>query len=219
MNADDFNAQQLSLGRLTYAHVTELVKAWQASRGLEVDGRAGPATIATLGAAPAPSPAHLPPKLSLPLPVLPDGRAPVITSEFRPPDRPKHDGVDLFYRWRAGDKPDFAGDHGAAGKNPDGTPKWVVPYECLAIAAAAGKVHSAADSGTGHYCWIDHGNGWRTGYFHLIDLRVAVGERVEVGHPIGLVGDNPADNDARHLHFELSPVDRYDPVDPAPHLG
>jgi hypothetical protein len=36
--------------------------------------------------------------------------------------------------------------------------------------------------------------------------------------PLGLVGDNPADHDARHLHFELSPTATYSPIDPTPFL-
>ncbi len=110
------------------------------------------------------------------------------------------------------------GDHGAAGKKSDGSPKWVVPTGTLAIAAAAGVVQLAGDSATGHRVWVDHGNGYRTGYFHLLDLRVVVGARVVAGAALGLVGDNPADNDGRHLHFEVSPIDRYAPLDPEPFL-
>ncbi len=91
----------------------------------------------------------------------------------------------------------------------------MVPIGTLAIAAGPGCVTLAGDSPTGHRVWIDHGNGWRTGYFHLLDCRVGVGQVVGVGAALGLVGDNPSDHDGRHLHFELSSVDRYDPTDPA----
>lgn len=215
MTADDFNASQIALDRLTYAFITELVKAWQASHGLVVDGMAGPKTLASLAGAPRIVPKMV---LKVPLPRLPDGRDAMITSGFRPADRPDHDGVDFFYRWRAGDKPDYVGDHGAEGKNPDGTPRWVVPIGVLAIAAAAGTVQLAGSSPTGYRCWIDHGNGMRTGYFHLLDLKITLGQHVEAGAPLGLVGDNPADHDGRHLHFELSPTDRYEPTDPTPYL-
>lgn len=212
--AAQYNAAQLAAGALTPAHVTQLVLYWQANHPpIVADGMAGPATLATVESAMRPGAF-----LSCPLPVLADGRKAVITSSFRPNDRPNHDGCDWFYGWRTGDQPDFVGDHGAAGRNADGTPRWVVPTGTLAIAAAAGIVQMAGDSPTGHRVWIDHGNGLRTGYFHLLDTRVSVGYEVAVGTPLGLVGDNPADNDGRHLHFELSPVASYSPRDPEPYL-
>lgn len=211
MNASAYNAEQLRLGRITVEVITELVRNWQATHELAADGMAGPRTLASIAAALRPAPF-----LRCPLPVLADGRKAQITSEYRPADRPNHDGVDWFYRWRAGDKPSHVGDGGGAGKNPDGTPRWVVPFGTVAIAAAAGRVTLAGNSPTGYRVWIDHGNGYRSGYFHLLDCRVLPGQRVEAGHPLGEVGDNPADHDGRHLHFELSPVDRYAPIDPAP---
>ena len=219
--ADDYNKAEIVAGRLTTAHVTALVTEFQKTHGLTVDGMAGKNTRAELDKllAPAqPQPTTTVFTLNWPLPVLADGRKAVITSSFRPPDRPNHVGVDLFYPWRRGDKPDFVGDKGGAGKNPNGTPKWVVPYGILAVAAADGIVQIAGNSPSGFRAWIDHGNGLRTGYFHLLDLRVSIGQVVIAGTPIGRVGDNPADNDGRHLHFELSPTDRYAPMDPEPYL-
>ena len=210
MTPDEYNAAQLASGELSLAHVTALVKAWQAAHGLVSDGKAGPLTIASL--TPAPFVLHCP------LPVLADGRRAVITSEFRPSDRPNHNGVDLFYRWSVGDKPDFVGDRGAAGTNTDGSPKWVIPYGTQALAAAPGVVLSAGSSPPGYRCWVNHGNGLRSGYFHLLALKVATGQRVAAGAALGLVGDNPSDHDGRHLHFELSPVDTYAPLDPAPYM-
>jgi hypothetical protein len=110
MSAADYNAAQLAAGKLTATHVTVLVRAWQAAHPeLKLDGAAGPATIASIEAVLRPAPF-----LSSPLPVLADGRTAVVTSSFRPPDRPDHNGVDLFYPWNPGDVPDFVGDHGAA---------------------------------------------------------------------------------------------------------
>lgn len=208
MTAVEYNAAQITTGALTPGHITELVRFWQAQHHLEADGMAGPLTIASIAPA---RPARF---LACPLPVLADGRRAVITSSFRPADRPNHDGCDWFYPWRAGDQPATVGDHGAEGRNADGTPRWVVPTGVLAQAAAPGTVQLADNSPTGHRVWIDHGNGLRSGYFHLLDVRVKPGEHVEVGHPLGLVGDNPDDNDGRHLHWEVSPVDRYSPMDP-----
>lgn len=226
MDPDDYNRAEIVAGRLTMAHITALVRHFQQARGFTgtsgpraLDGKAGRGTRDELDAlldAPAPVSQRL--RLCSPLPVLADGRTAQITSAFRPPTRPTHVGIDLFYAWRPGDKPDFVGDKGGATKLPDGKPKWVVPYNTHALAAADGVVQVAGNSTTGFRCWIDHENGLRTGYFHLLDLRVAIGERVRAGAPIGLVGDNPAAHDGRHLHFELSPSDRYAPIDPAPYL-
>lgn len=215
--ADDYNHAELIAGRLTMAHITELVSAYQFERGLKPDGMFGPKTRALVDKAVGPAPDTIP-HLDLPLPVLPGNRRAQITSAYRTQDRPNHNGVDLFYRWVAGDKPDFVGDKGCATRLPNGDPKWAVPYGVHAIAAGDGRIQIAGNSSTGYRCWVDHGNGWRTGYFHLLDLKVSVGQQVVSGQPLGLVGDNPTDTDGRHLHFELSPVDRYAPIDPAPYM-
>jgi murein DD-endopeptidase MepM/ murein hydrolase activator NlpD len=228
MKADDFNRAELVAGRLTVEHITVLVIEFQKTRGFDgatgpkaLDGKAGAGTRAELEKLLNPAPPRVEPsafKLLLPLPILSGGRKAVVTSTFKPPDRPNHLGIDLFYPWRQGDRPDFVGDKGAAGKAQDGTPRWVVPYEIEAIAAADGVVQIAGNSKTGFRCWIDHLNGLRTGYFHLLNMRVVPGQEVAAGMPLGRVGDNPADHDGRHLHFELSPVDRYAPMDPVPFM-
>lgn len=216
-SAAEYNAAQIAAGKLGPAHVTELVRYWQHGHGLPQDGMAGPVTLASIATS-ARATATPPPFLRSPLPVLVDGRRAVITSGFRPADRTNHDGCDWFYPWRPGDEPSFVGDHGGAGPNPHGPPRWVVPTGTMAIAAAPGVVTMAGDSATGHRVWIDHGNGYQTGYFHLLDLRVKRGDQVVSGTSLGLVGDNPADNDGRHLHFELSPTPGYSPIDPEPFL-
>lgn len=217
MTAEEYVAQELAAGRLTHHHLVLLTREYQLDNGLEPDGRPGPATRAALDFLQRPDPKETLFKFACPLHPLPDGRKAVITSAYRTADRPNHDGVDLFYHYAEGDSPSKGGDGGAAvGK--DGKPKWVVPYGQYAFAAAAGTVQVAGYSKTGYRCWIDHGNGWRTGYFHLLDLKVHQGEHVLPQTPLGLVGHNPSGFDARHLHFELSPVDRYAPVDPQPHI-
>ncbi len=211
MTPDEYNAARLASGELSVPDITTLVRHWQATHGLVADGKFGPRTKTSLGPQP---------WLHCPLPVLPDGRKAQITSGFKTsnPSRPDHDGIDWFYPWMPGDKPDFVGDGGAATKLPSGQPKWGVPFGTFAVAAAGGTVTRSSNTRTGWRCWIDHGNGFQTGYFHLLDLVVSPGDRVVAGHPLGLVGDNPVDKDARHLHFELSPSDRYEPIDPTPHL-
>lgn len=227
MTAEEYVREELAAGRLTAAHIVELVEFFQERSDLYVDGRPGAKTRAAVDASKAVagteqttrSPQSTP-FLSTPLPTLSGGRKPVITSSFKSvnPSRPNHNGVDWFYRWQEGDEPAFVGDKGAATKLPSGKPKWGVPYLTFALAAASGTIQIASNSPTGYRCWIDHGNGWRTGYFHLMNLKVHAGEKVIRGQELGLVGDNPKDGDARHLHFELSPVDKYAPVNPEPFL-
>jgi murein DD-endopeptidase MepM/ murein hydrolase activator NlpD len=224
--ADDYNHAEIISGRLTMAEITALVKFFQMSRpsseGLVADGMAGARTQAAINEllmpATAPATDAILKFLAAPMPTLGDGRKPVITSSFKHPKRLKHVGLDFFYLFKDGDKPDFVGDGGGAGDGKGSSPKWVVPFGVSALAAAAGKVQVAGKSATGFRLWIDHGNGLRSGYFHLSTLVVAIGQVVTVGQPLGLVGDNPADHDGRHLHFELSPVDRYAPMDPVPYL-
>lgn len=214
MTPEDYIKQALIDGKLTYRHIAKLTEYFQKGNKLVVDGKPGPTTLAILDPK---QPSTLPVEAFLyhPLPKI-GARVAKVTSSFRPKDRPNHDGLDFFYVWEKGDKPDFVGDKGATSRKPNGEPKWVVPYDVCARAAADGVVQIAGNSPTGYRVWIDHGNGLRSGYFHLLDMRVAVGQPVGAGRELGLVGDNPKDNDGRHLHLELSPVDRYAPIDPTP---
>ena len=218
MTAEEYVRHELTAGRLTAAHIVELVKEFQFIYELDQDGKPGPETRRIIEVAmkgPQSGPQSTP-FLRSPLPTLKDGRKPYVTSSFRHKDRPNHVGLDYFYAWKPGDLPNFVGDKGCAGKKADGTPKHVVPYSVCAVAAAGGIIQVAGKIGTGCRVWIDHGNGWRSGYFHLDMLFRSVGEVVDAGDELGWVGDNPKDHDGRHLHFELSPVDKYAPVDPEP---
>jgi len=49
---------------------------------------------------------------------------------------------------------------------------------------------------------LDHGHGVFTGYWHLASLNVRAGERVDVGHVLGTVG-NTGLSTGPHLHWEL----------------
>jgi hypothetical protein len=45
---DDYNAKQLAAGALTPTHISALVAHWQRSKGLTVDGMAGPVTLRSI---------------------------------------------------------------------------------------------------------------------------------------------------------------------------
>jgi murein DD-endopeptidase MepM/ murein hydrolase activator NlpD len=75
----------------------------------------------------------------------------------------------------------------------------------------------ALDFYRGRQVWVQHDNGLISRYVHLsaIDYRIAEGERVLQGQPIGLIGNSgsPAalesDTEDAHLHFELWRGDYY----------
>ena len=148
----------------------------------------------------------LPYRRCYPLRALPDGRKPVITSRHSThnSERPNHHGVDFFYPYKAGDAPMKIGDGGR-------TTKWHIPNNTWAVAPADGMVEIAGTSKTGYRVWIRHAGGLLTGGFHMTLLAVKAGEAVKMGDPIGIVGDNPNDHDARHLHWECyaGPIGKY----------
>ncbi|MGB0389007.1 MAG: peptidoglycan DD-metalloendopeptidase family protein [Ardenticatenaceae bacterium] len=63
--------------------------------------------------------------------------------------------------------------------------------------------------------YVDHGAGVVSGYFHLSQLNVQVGDQVETGQMLGLCGDSGLTT-APHLHWEMRVNTRW--VNPAPWL-
>jgi murein DD-endopeptidase MepM/ murein hydrolase activator NlpD len=77
---------------------------------------------------------------------------------------------------------------------PTGTPIW---------AAAAGTViHSGWLGGYGNLVVVDHGNGLATAYAHASAILVGVGQSVEQGETVSLVGST-GNSSGPHLHFEV----------------
>ena len=73
------------------------------------------------------------------------------------------------------------------------------------VAAASGTVVETGWYGSlGNWIVIDHGQGVQTAYAHLADggTAVQVGEHVDAGEPIGLVGSTGASTGC-HLHVEV----------------
>lgn len=80
-------------------------------------------------------------------------------------------------------------------------------------ASDAGVVRAAGwhPWGGGNRVEIDHGNGLVTTYNHMLGAAVKVGEAVEVGQVVGLVGSTGSSTGC-HLHFETIKDGRY--IDP-----
>lgn len=71
------------------------------------------------------------------------------------------------------------------------------------IAVAAGVVTWAGErSGYGKLVEISHGNGYVTRYGHNKELLVKVGDRVDKGHRLGLMGSTGRST-GPHVHFEV----------------
>ncbi len=71
------------------------------------------------------------------------------------------------------------------------------------VATAAGKVVSVRYNGSlGNTITIDHGYGFKTRYGHLHDSKVKVGQRVERGDVIAVMGSSGYST-GPHLHYEV----------------
>jgi len=82
--------------------------------------------------------------------------------------------------------------------------------------AAAGKVTIAGwQRGYGNVVYVDHGSGISTRYGHLSKINVSVGQTVNTGDIIGLVGSTGRST-GPHLHYEVRINNQ--PVDPKPYL-
>jgi murein DD-endopeptidase MepM/ murein hydrolase activator NlpD len=90
------------------------------------------------------------------------------------------------------------------------------PYGSTVRAASAGTVIMADwYGGYGKIVIIDHGNGITTRYGHNSKLLVKVGQHVDAGTPISLVGSTGYSTGA-HCHFEVRRDGK--PIDPMPFM-
>jgi murein DD-endopeptidase MepM/ murein hydrolase activator NlpD len=83
------------------------------------------------------------------------------------------------------------------------------------VAAAAGTVaFAAADPVYGHQIVVEHAGDLETRYGHMYadGLRVEVGDRVQAGQVIGVVGSDGASTGC-HLHFTVAQHGQ--PIDPS----
>jgi len=144
-----------------------------------------------------------------------NGRYPVISSKghWNNKSRPTHNGVDIMYKRLKTDNIPV--------KDGKGAKHFIVPKGTVVHAVKDGIVRSKSYGKikTGYRLWIQHEDGYRSGYFHLSSIIALPGRFVPAGSPIGIVGDNPSAHDPRHLHFEVSYGVNYKPVNPVRFLS
>ena len=90
--------------------------------------------------------------------------------------------------------------------------RWGRFHKGIDIARPSNRTIKAADNGTvtfagwdgayGNKVVINHNNGMRTVYAHLASINVSVGQTVEKGRKIGVMGST-GNSTGVHLHFEV----------------
>jgi murein DD-endopeptidase MepM/ murein hydrolase activator NlpD len=80
-----------------------------------------------------------------------------------------------------------------------------MPPGIPALSIGPGKVSISKDITTGGYVKIDHPDGLSSQYMHIKDRKVAVGDEVKAGQPIGEIhyDTRPGGFKLIHLHFQL----------------
>jgi murein DD-endopeptidase MepM/ murein hydrolase activator NlpD len=77
------------------------------------------------------------------------------------------------------------------------------PFGGQVKAMAKGEVEFAGvESGFGNCIILKHGNGFETLYGHLSKILVKVGQQIDIGEPIGLIGSTGRST-GPHLHYEV----------------
>lgn len=81
---------------------------------------------------------------------------------------------------------------------------YAADYGTPVYAAMSGKVVFAGwdNTGYGNYVVIEHANGYKTGYAHLAEIVVSVGDDIPAGKCIGAVGSTGYST-GNHLHFSV----------------
>ena len=77
------------------------------------------------------------------------------------------------------------------------------PMGAQVKAMAKGEVEFAGvKSGFGNCIILKHGNGFETLYGHLSKILIKVGQQIDIGQPIGLIGSTGRST-GPHLHYEV----------------
>ena len=95
---------------------------------------------------------------------------------------------------------------------------FAAPMGTPVLATASGTIVLAGwcSRGTGNCVVIDHGEGWKSQYFHLSRVDVAAGARVGQGQRVGALGSTGRST-GPHLHFQIGRG--REALDPMRHLG
>lgn len=99
----------------------------------------------------------------------------VVTSGFRPPNRPRHSGVDIA--------------------NNAGTPIWAPADGIVSIPAFDG-------GGYGNAVFITHGDGYISELGHMSQIKATSGQQVKQGDVVGLMGTTGSST-GNHLHWTV----------------
>ena len=93
---------------------------------------------------------------------------------------------------------------------------YIVAFESGIVTYASGDVTGSTPS-EGNSVYIDHGNGFKTYYFHMKtnSVKVKAGELVRRGQKIGYMGST-GNSTGAHLHFGIKVNGTW--VDPEPYL-
>lgn len=159
-----------------------------------------------------------------PLPLLADGRAPVVSSGFGPRKQSgkmvKHKGADITYRAAPGDPPAKV-KNGKVVYTANRTKSFFSPPGLVVRSTEPGVVVQAkVKPGIGGDVWVHHpSSGNVTRYAHLSRIAVKVGQQVDEGQALGVWGAG-AGTPFVHLHFELLTAGKKDSQrDPSGYLA
>ncbi|MFD1707551.1 peptidoglycan DD-metalloendopeptidase family protein [Siminovitchia sediminis] len=118
-----------------------------------------------------------------------------ITSGYGPRSGGLHKGIDI------------------AGGNDSG--KAIVAFMDGRVVVSTFGQRGSGYGGYGNVVVVDHGNGMRTLYGHMLEKGIPEGTEVKAGEVVGKIG-NTGDSRGAHLHFEIRINNKQ--VDPMPYI-
>ncbi len=87
------------------------------------------------------------------------------------------------------------------------------PHQLVRSAASGTVIRTAYERGLGLYVLIDHGNSYQTIYGHLALITCTVGQKIQIGQRLGVLGQT-GQATGLHLHYAVLKSGKYlDPND------